>query len=281
MAIVTMEKLLARAEEKGIGCGSFSVYNMEAVVGAIKAAEDLNTPIIIQLAEGRFGTAPLEYMGPMMVGAAINAKVDIGVHLDHGQSSYAIKRALELGFTSIMYDGSAFPLQENINKTKAMVAIAKKVNATTEAELGHVGQSEDGTVDHGIECTNPNEACKLVEETGIDALAVAIGNQHGNYKAAPHLRFDVLQEIHKQLPKQRLVLHGGSGISDQDFQRCITYGIRKINIATAILNAMTASAKQALEKKRTCNFYEMHDAMVDGAYETIAHHIKVFNMENL
>ena len=281
MAIVTMQKLLERAKEREVGCGSFSVYSMEAVMGAIKAAEAMNTPIIIQLAEGRFGTAPLEYMGPMMLGAAKAAKVDIAVHLDHGQTFGAIQRALNLGFTSIMYDGSTLPLEENIERTQKMVAMAKIVGATTEAELGHVGKSEEGTADYGVECTNPEDACRLVRETGVNALAVAIGNQHGNYKAAPHLRFDILGEIHKYLPDQNLVLHGGSGISDQDFQKCISYGIRKINIATATFNAMAAAAENYFQDTQHPDFYGMHDAMVEGAYQTVVHHIKVFNMEKL
>ena len=235
MALVTMKKLLEQAGKENRGVGAFSVGNMEMVKGAVWAAEELDTPIILQIAEVRLPHSPLALMGPMMVQAAKEAKVDVAVHLDHGLTMETVKKALELGFTSVMYDSSTYPFEENMARTREVVEIAKKYGATVEAELGMVGGSEDGSCDHGIRCTDPEDAKAFCENTGIDALAVAIGNAHGNYPVAPTLAFDVLEEIDRktEIP---LVLHGGSGITDEDFRRAISLGIVKVNIATASFN---------------------------------------------
>ena len=162
----------------------------------------------------------------MMVQAAKSAKVDVAVHLDHGLTFETVQRALELGFTSVMLDASTLPFEENIANTRKVVELAAEYGATVEAELGLVGGSEDGSCDHGIRCTDPDDAKVFAEKTGIDALAVAIGNAHGNYPVAPKLAFDVLEQIHNKVDIP-LVLHGGSGITDSDFQRAISLGIRK------------------------------------------------------
>ena len=174
MALVTMKKLLEQAGKENRGVGAFSVGNMEMVKGAVWAAEELDTPIILQIAEVRLPHSPLALMGPMMVQAAKEAKVDVAVHLDHGLTMETVKKALELGFTSVMYDSSTYPLEENMARTREVVEIAKKYGATVEAELGLVGGSEDGSCDHGIRCTDPEDAKVFCENTGIDALAVAI-----------------------------------------------------------------------------------------------------------
>ena len=276
MALVKMKDLLKRAEEKNIGCGAFSVGNMEMVKGAIRAAEELNTPIILQIAEVRLKNSPLHLMGPMMVQAAKEAKVDVAVHLDHGLTFETVDKALELGFTSVMLDASTLPFEENIAKVKTVVEKARKYGATVEAELGLVGGSEDGSCDHGIRCTDPDDAVVYARETGIDALAVAIGNAHGNYPVAPTLAFDVLEKIHEKVDIP-LVLHGGSGITDKDFQRAISLGIRKVNIATASFNSLTAHVEKYMESTDKHNFFDLNEAMVQGTYENVKRHILVFN----
>ena len=276
MALVKMKDLLKRAEEKNIGCGAFSVGNMEMVKGAIRAAEELNTPIILQIAEVRLKNSPLHLMGPMMVQAAKEAKVDVAVHLDHGLTFETVDKALELGFTSVMLDASTLPFEENIAQVKTVVEKARKYGATVEAELGLVGGSEDGSCDHGIRCTDPDDAVVYARETGIDALAVAIGNAHGNYPVAPTLAFDVLEKIHEKVDIP-LVLHGGSGITDKDFQRAISLGIRKVNIATASFNSLTAHVEKYMESTDKHNFFDLNDAMVQGTYENVKRHILVFN----
>lgn len=276
MALVKMKDLLRRAEEKNIGCGAFSVGNMEMVRGAIRAAEELDTPIILQIAEVRLKNSPLHLMGPMMVQAAKEAKVDVAVHLDHGLTFETVDKALELGFTSVMLDASTLPFEENIARVKAVVEKARKYSATVEAELGLVGGSEDGSCDHGIRCTDPDDAVVYARETGIDVLAVAIGNAHGNYPVAPTLAFDVLEKIHEKVDIP-LVLHGGSGITDKDFQRAISLGIRKVNIATASFNSLTAHVEKYMESTDKHNFFDLNEAMVQGTYENVKKHILVFN----
>lgn len=276
MALVKMKDLLRRAEEKNIGCGAFSIGNMEMVRGAIRAAEELDTPIILQIAEVRLKNSPLHLMGPMMVQAAKEAKVDVAVHLDHGLTFETVDKALELGFTSVMLDASTLPFEENIARVKAVVEKARKYGATVEAELGLVGGSEDGSCDHGIRCTDPDDAVVYARETGIDALAVAIGNAHGNYPVAPTLAFDVLEKIHEKVDIP-LVLHGGSGITDKDFQRAISLGIRKVNIATASFNSLTAHVEKYMESTDKHNFFDLNEAMVQGTYENVKRHILVFN----
>ena len=276
MALVKMKDLLKRAEEKNIGCGAFSAGNMEMVKGAIRAAEELNTPIILQIAEVRLKNSPLHLMGPMMVQAAKEAKVDVAVHLDHGLTFETVDKALEFGFTSVMLDASTLPFEENIAKVKTVVEKARKYGATVEAELGLVGGSEDGSCDHGIRCTDPDDAVVYARETGIDALAVAIGNAHGNYPVAPTLAFDVLEKIHEKVDIP-LVLHGGSGITDKDFQRAISLGIRKVNIATASFNSLTAHVEKYMASTDKHNFFDLNEAMVQGTYENVKRHILVFN----
>ena len=276
MALVKMKDLLRRAEEKNIGCGAFSVGNMEMVRGAIRAAEELDTPIILQIAEVRLKNSPLHLMGPMMVQAAKEAKVDVAVHLDHGLTFETVDKALELGFTSVMLDASTLPFEENIARVKAVVEKVRKYGATVEAELGLVGGSEDGSCDHGIRCTDPDDAVVYARETGIDALAVAIGNAHGNYPVAPTLAFDVLEKIHEKVDIP-LVLHGGSGITDKDFQRAIFLGIRKVNIATASFNSLTAHVEKYMESTDKHNFFDLNEAMAQGTYENVKKHILVFN----
>lgn len=276
MALVKMKDLLRCAEEKNIGCGAFSVGNMEMVRGAIRAAEELDTPIILQIAEVRLKNSPLHLMGSMMVQAAKEAKVDVAVHLDHGLTFETVDKALELGFTSVMLDASTLPFEENIARVKAVVEKARKYGATVEAELGLVGGSEDGSCDHGIRCTDPDDAVVYARETGIDALAVAIGNAHGNYPVAPTLAFDVLEKIHEKVDIP-LVLHGGSGITDKDFQKAISLGIRKVNIATASFNSLTAHVEKYMESTDKHNFFDLNEAMVQGTYENVKRHILVFN----
>lgn len=276
MALVTMKELLRQADRENRGCGAFSVGNMEMVKGAISAAEEMNTPIILQIAEVRLNYSPLSLMGPMMVEAARQAKVDVAVHMDHGLTFETIKEALKYGFTSVMLDASRDSFEDNIAKTKEVVAMAKEYGATVEAELGLVGGSEDGKSDHGIRCTDPKDAKIFCEQTGVDALAVAIGNAHGDYPVAPKLEFGVLEQIRQEI-NMPLVLHGGSGITDDDFRKAISLGIRKVNIATASFKSLTKQAEEYLSTEGVHNYFDLNAAMVLGTYKNVKHHIEVFN----
>lgn len=276
MALCSMQELLAHAERQNAAVGSFSVGNMEMIMGAIKAAEDMNTPIILQIAEIRLPYAPLPYMAPMMIAAAKQAKVDVAVHFDHGVSPGVIRQALDMGFTSIMYDGSCAPLADNIAHTRQMVELASGYGASVEAELGVIERDEAGSTCGKAVYTDPEDARYFAEKVPVTALAVAIGNAHGHYQGKPQLRFDILEEIHKSVDIP-LALHGGSGISEEEFRRCIDLGVRKINIATANFDAFTGAAKQYFYEPTIHKFFELSDRVVEGIYENVKKHIQIFN----
>lgn len=279
MSLVCLKDLINRADKKGIAVGAFSVGNMEMVLGAIRAAEELETPIILQIAEVRLPTSPLNVIGPMMVAAAENSNVDICVHFDHGLNYETVLQALDLGFSSVMLDGSLLAYEDNIALTKKVVEIAKEYGASVEAELGVVGGNEGGGKAHKIQCTDPSLANDFCQRTGINALAVAIGNAHGNYPVAPELRLDVLKEIDESCDTP-LVLHGGTGISPETFQECIRNGVRKINIATASFDAVAKAAKEIASVDKP-NYFTLSQSMADAVYENVKKHIKIFNLETL
>lgn len=277
--LVNMRELLADAQKGNYAVGSFSVANMEMVLGVLKAAQELNAPVILQIAEVRLKQSPLELIGPLMVAAAKNAKTPVAVHFDHGKTEKMIGMALELGFTSVMFDGSHLPLEENIEETKKIVSMAKKYSAAVEAEIGCVGGSEDGSEDIAINCTKSDDAVRFAAETEVDALAVAIGNAHGNYKFTPKLRFDILEECAKRVSAP-LVLHGGTGISEEDFIRCAKTGIKKINIATATFDSVEKSVRDCYNENKINGYYDLQGAEVEGAYLNAKRHILIFGTDN-
>lgn len=277
--LVNMRDLLADAQEGDYAVGSFSVANMEMVLGVLQAAKELNAPVILQIAEVRLKQSPLGIIGPLMVAAAEAAETPVAVHFDHGKTIEKITEALDLGFTSVMFDGSHLPLDENIKMTKQVMAIAEEYDAAVEAEIGCVGGSEDGSEDIAINCTKPEDAIRFEAETGVDALAIAIGNAHGNYKSTPKLRFDILEECERNtdLP---LVLHGGTGITPDDFVRCSHTGIKKINIATATFDMVENTVRQCYNEDTINGYYDLQAAEVRGAYENAKKHILIFGTDN-
>ena len=277
--LVNMKELLKDAQDGNYAVGSFSVANMEMVLGVLKAARALSAPVILQIAEVRLNQSPLEIIGPLMVAAAENADTPVAVHFDHGKTEEKIKQVLDLGFTSVMFDGSHLPLDENIATTKRIIDIAGKYNASVEAEIGCVGGSEDGSEDIAINCTKPQDAVRFEAETSVDALAIAIGNAHGNYKDVPKLRFDILQKVN-EMTNTPLVLHGGTGISPDDFVKCSKNGIKKINIATATFDCVEQSVRQAYEQDAINGYYDLHLAEIDGAYQNAKKHIMIFGSNN-
>ena len=277
--LLNMRELLADAQKGNYAVGSFSVANMEMVLGVLKAAQELNAPVILQIAEVRLKQSPLELIGPLMVAAAKNAKTPVAVHFDHGKTEKMISMALELGFTSVMFDGTHQHIYKNIAETKKIVSMAKKYSAAVEAEIGCVGGSEDGSEDIAINCTKPDDAVRFAAETEVDALAVAIGNAHGNYKSTPKLRFDILEECAKRVSAP-LVLHGGTGISEEDFIRCAKTGIKKINIATATFDSVEKSVRDCYNENKINGYYDLQGAEVEGAYLNAKRHILIFGTDN-
>ena len=277
--LVNMRELLADAMDGNYAVGSFSVANMEMVLGVLKAAEELKAPVILQIAEVRLKQSPLEVIGPLMVAAAENAPTPVAVHFDHGKTLEKITRALDIGFTSVMFDGSHLPLEENIAFTKKVISVADEYDAAVEAEIGCVGGSEDGSEDIAINCTKTEDAVRFESETQVDALAIAIGNAHGNYKSTPNLRFDILEDVEKNTDVA-LVLHGGTGITPEDFVRCSHTGIKKINIATATFDSVEKTVSSWYNDGKIKGYYDLQAAEVEGAYQNAKKHILIFGSDN-
>lgn len=236
--LVTLKEILQTAEEKNIAVGSFNTPGLESLMAVISAAEELKVPVIIQFAQCHEPWIPLSVIGPIMVDHARKANVPVCVHLDHGETMEYLKEALDLGFTGIMYDGSVLPYEENLKNTKAAAAMAAETGAGVEAELGSMGKRESGAGEGSGEeddtkiYTDPALAGKFVAETGIDALACSFGTTHGLYLTQPKLEFNVVKEVREQAAGIPVVMHGGSGVSKEDFHEAIRAGVRKINYFT-------------------------------------------------
>ena len=239
--LVTLSEILKDAEERKYGVGLFNMLNLEMARGIIEAAEEERSPLILGVAEVHLPLIPLEYAALIMNDIAKKASVPVCLHFDHGVTFKNIKAAVDLGFSSVMYDGSALPYEENIKNTLEVCKMAHAKGVSVEAELGHVGGGEGGT-DDGIEemYTKVDQVVDFNKRSEVDALAVAIGTAHGKYKTKPVLDINRLAQIYAVSDKP-LVLHGGSGLSDDDFRNTIANGIRKINICTE----MCVAAREA------------------------------------
>ncbi len=267
-------EMLAAARRSGRAVGAFNVGNMEMVMGVIQAAEEAGAPVILQVAEKRLGGSPLDLMGPLMLGAAGAAGVEVGVQLDHGLTLECIRQAMDMGFTSVMFDGSQRSLAENIAVTTALVKEAAARGVAVEAEVGVIGGSEGGP-EHVAQCCDPEEARALAVASGCAALGVAVGNAHGRYRGKPELNFAVLEKV-ASLVETPLVLHGGTGIPVADLRRAIGAGIAKINIATALFEALAGNAAESADRPGY-DYFKLSEAMVLGAYEAAREYIAIFN----
>ena len=225
-----LKEILDMAENGGFAIPAFNAYNMETVMGIIRAAEEAKSPVIIQSYSRLFTNDEGYFMSPIILAAAKQTSVPVCFHLDHGAGLNEVTRALRYGASGIMIDKSALPLEENINETKKIVDMCAAVGVTVEGELGHVGSVNDSEMQ---EFTKVDEAERFVNETGITALAILVGTAHGRYKKAPKLGIERIADIHKAV-KAHLVLHGGSGIPDDKIQAAIKAGIRKINFGTDV-----------------------------------------------
>lgn len=236
--LVTLKEILKLAEEKHIAVGAFNAPNFESLQAVLGAASDLKLPVIIQYAQCHENYNHLEDMGPLMVEYAKKAPVPVCVHLDHGETLEYLQKALDMGFTGIMYDGSTLPYEENVENTKKAVAMAAKTGASVEAELGSMGRRESGAGNQSGDqdetkiYTDPIQAKAFVEATGIDALACSFGTTHGIYLTKPRLDFSVVENVRKETGGIPVVMHGGSGVSREDFHAAIRAGVRKINYFT-------------------------------------------------
>lgn len=258
--LVNMNKVLHDAKKNQYAVGLFNAVNLELARGIIAAAEKTGSPVIMGTAEVLFPYGPLEEVSYYLIPMAKKANVPVVVHLDHGLKKETCLKALELGFTSIMYDCSTDSYDENVRKVKEMADIAHSFGATIEGELGHVGDNE-GSAEGSSHLTDPSKfftdpkmAKDYVEKTGVDALAIAVGNAHGAYKLPPKLDFERIRTIAKTVDVP-LVLHGGSGLTDNDFKQAIKEGISKVNIFTDI--------NVAAVKAEFSRFTDMNKGIID------------------
>ena len=256
--LVTLKTILTIAEAKKCAIGSFNTPNLESLKAVIGAAEELNQPVILMHAQihEEMGLCNMEEIAPIMLFMADRATVPVCVHLDHGTDLDYVKKGLDLGFTSVMYDGSTLPDELNFANTAIAVEMAEKTGASVEAEIGSMGARESGAAGGESIYTSPQAAKKFSEETGIDALACAFGTAHGIYLKEPKLDFARLDEIHK-MTDVPLVMHGGSGVSHEDYRKVIALGVRKINYYTY----MAKAGAEAISQK---SYTQFHDAVRDA-----------------
>jgi fructose-bisphosphate aldolase class II len=281
--LVNLKEILEIAEREKTAIGMFNATGFDSLQAVIAAAEELNQPVIIAHAEVHNVYNDISMVGPAMVAVAKNAKVPVCVHLDHGTSLEMIYKALRLGFTSVMIDASALPYEENLAVTKQVTEIAHAMGVSVEAELGRLvtgeaGSKEEHTADMKAEdfYTDPAEAKAFCEETGVDALAIAFGTAHGFYTAQPKLDFDVVKNVAAAtgLP---LVMHGGSGVSEEGFKTAIANGIRKINYYSYMSKAGYMAAKDVMEKGNTSYLHDVEYAAMQAMKEDVKKAIKVFS----
>lgn len=249
--LVSLTEVMQYAEKHGIAIGSFNAPNLESLLASLNAAEELNLPVIIQFAQCHESWLPLDIIGPIMVDRAKKAKAPVCVHLDHGETLEYLEKALKMGFTSIMFDGSTLPYEENLAQTKKAVALARSFHAEVEAELGSMGRRESGLGEGGEDSTkiytDPQQAGEFVRETGIQALACSFGTTHGIYLSKPRLDFDVVKNVRRETNGIPIVMHGGSGVSKEDFHAAIRAGVRKINYFTYMDKAGGQAAESYLQ----------------------------------
>lgn len=243
--LVNLKYVLDLAEKGNFAIPAFNVYNMESVIGVLKAAEEMKSPIIMQVYPRLMKEETGYFLSPIIKAAAEKASVPVCFHLDHGPSELETTRSIRYGATGIMLDGSTLPFEENIALTKRVVETCSFLNVQVEGELGHVGTTADTDMD---EFTTPEDAKKFVEETGVACLAVAVGTAHGRYKKPPKLDIERIKAIREATNNAALVLHGGSGVPDEEIKKAVKAGIRKMNFATDICYAFLDTCLEDLQK---------------------------------
>ena len=243
--LVNLDYVLNLAERGGFAIPAFNVYNMESVMGVLAAAEEMRSPIIMQVYPRLMKEDTGYFLSPVIKAAAERATVPVCFHLDHGPSELETTRSLRYGATGIMLDGSKLPFEENIKLTSKVVKTCSYLGIGVEGELGHVGMTTDTDSD---EFTLPEDAKRFIEETGVSCLAVAVGTAHGRYSKPPKLDIQRIKDIRKATSNAALVLHGGSGVPDSQVEEAVRAGIRKVNFATDVCYAFLDCCLEELQK---------------------------------
>lgn len=275
--LVNLKTILADTREKHYAVGLFNCVTLEMTKGILAAAEELRSPVIIGPAESLLPGASLAEYADLMLGMAKRARVPVALHFDHGFTPELVGEAIRLGFSSVMYDCSMLPFAENVKRTREMAAKAHAAGCSLEAEIGHVGSN--GSAEEKLAqsvYTQPEEALRFAGESGCDALAVAIGTAHGVYTAAPRLDLDCLARIAAAC-ETPLVLHGGSGLSDDAFRACVAGGISKINIFTH--NNLAAARAANAHFSEATGAYELMPFVTEAVKQATMHHMRVFGSD--
>ena len=278
--LASLTEVIQIGKERNIAIGSFNTPNLECLLAVLDGAEELDVPVIISHAQCHESVAPLDKIGPVMVELAKRSKVKVCVHLDHGEDFAYCKRAIELGFTSVMIDYSTLPYDENVKGTKEVVDYAHQKGVEVEAELGALPQREGGgesiVKDPSDLYTKPELVPDFLAKTGIDALAIAFGTAHGIYKSKPILNMDIITKVRERtnLP---LVMHGGSGISNEEYREVIKRGVGKINYYSYMAYAGYAEAKATVERVDADFFHNLALNAQKAMQENVVKTLKVFS----
>lgn len=275
--LVNLNDILPRAQNENYAIGLFNTTDTDMLEGVIAAAEEMRSPVIIGTAEVLLPNGELKLIMPSIIAAAKRATVPVVVHYDHGLTFDRCIEALQLGVSSIMFDGSANDEAENLKQTAEMVKIAHSMGVSVEGEIGHVGLAATGDGNDSDMYTTPEEAVNFVKATGVDALAIAIGTAHGAYKTKPKLDINRLAEIRATLDTP-LVLHGGSGLSDDDFRNTIKNGIAKVNIFTDLCNAGERAMRKGLDEGKA--YLDIRNMKVEEIKAVVKRKIELFGSAN-
>jgi fructose-bisphosphate aldolase class II len=260
--LVNLNQVLVPARAEGYTVGAFNIYSLETIEAVYRAAVDLNTPVIFAFGEQYIDVANIKIIAAMVREMAGRTTLPMVLHLDHCKSVDVIYQAVQAGFSSVMFDGSKLSFAENLARTSEVVRFAHAVGVTVEAELGSVPFGHTESTVPAEYLTKVDEAVQFVAETGVDALAVAIGTAHGEYKGKPKIYHDRLQEIAEKVAIP-LVLHGGSGVPDEDILRAIRMGVAKINVNTQISSVAVKKIKEICAKEKPGHLSDMlHEAQV-------------------
>ena len=278
---VSMKGMLRRANEGNYAVMAINCFNIETVRAVITAAQSLRAPVVINIVqEHMVNHCDSNLIAPVVKKLAERASVEVALNFDHGEETGLLKKALVDGYTSVMADASRYDLEGNITMTREIVEFAEQFDASVEGEIGCMGASEGNHYTDDDMKTDPEEALRFAEETGVDALAISFGSSHGNYPEGyvPEFDFEILKKI-KEKTQMPLVLHGGSGSGEENIRKCVEYGINKINVGCDFMNANTESIKRQLKENPDINYWVMmHQAEIDSQ-ELVKKYIRLSKSE--
>lgn len=279
---VSMKEMLKKANQENYAVMAINCFNLETAKATIQAAEELHAPIIIDLLQDHLKQhINYHYLTKPIIRMAQDAKVEVVINLDHGQDIAFVKQCLQEGFSSVMMDASMYPLDQNIEITRAMVQFAQTYDASVEAEVGNMGAVTGDHFTDDAMCTDPAEAIRLINETGVDCLAISYGSSHGDYPKGykPRFRFDIVQEI-KEKTQLPLVLHGGAGAGKDNIRQSIELGINKINVGSDFMKAQQQRCQQLLQQEPTIEYPTLIQQTVIAGKELVQQYIQLSGSTN-